>query len=904
VNAGRSSFASRYDHDVDTLRRDPPLQICRCRWVVLVGLLSFCLATIACSSRDSGPTRVVLVSIDTLRADHVGFMGSKLGATPQLDALAQRGTVFQTTISPAPLTLPSHTTLLTGLDPPSHGIHHNGLFSLDQEIPTLADHAHKAGLTTGAFIGAVVLDRRYGIGQGFDHYDDEIGDDVQLGGAFTERAADVVIDRAIDWIRRTEGRFFSWIHLYDPHLPWTAPAAFRKRFADPYLAEIAYTDAQVGRLVEAVEGLWPDERTLWIVTSDHGESLGEHGERSHAYTIYEATQRVPLMIVGPGVPTGQRVDTLARLSDVTPTILARIGVAPIANLDGRDLLDSAPPADSMLPAYSETRATEYDHGWSSLYSIRNERFHFIRAVEPELYDLEGDPNEIQNLASSQPGRVLELDAALEGVLSHARRTSAADELSATEQRQLAALGYLPNPRAVVRDLGQTGGLSPRDGLLQSSRWMRGRQLLENGRSRAAVEILCGLPSSSPLVSLDCSRAALSTGDLALAEARARSTLNAHPDAERVLADVLFGKGEYDDAEILYKRMTANQPDSGALLVALGHIAAAQGGPDRALELYRRATMMRLPSNEGLLMGSALLFRQRRIGEARQLFAQIDARDITRPNAAAELVSALQAAGDVAGARRLLLRALKIYPDADALERLLAPELALATSEHEWIRGRRLLELGKPDHAYRVLERADVGDPLIDLDRAWAAARSGRTREAQALARRAGAHQWAGVTLAEALIRDGEWDAAELLIEELQTKGLAFPNLKTMLGRIAEGRGQLDRAIAIYREAGNADAPAQEALWRWAALEIEAGRPDVAKGAMARFHLIDPYANARLVEAELVAGSIERAQQRLLDALTRHPDAEALLALEARLAGTTRNQQPYSTSSHAIGLPNP
>ena len=188
---------------------------------------ALCIGVLACGHDDRGddraaaqarPERIVLVSIDTLRADHVGFMGDPAAVTPALDRLAARGVVFETTVAPAPLTLPSHATLLTGLDPPAHGVHHNGLFELPATIPTLAHAARRAGLRTGAFIGAVVLDRRYGLARGFDVYDDEIGE-ARSDGGFAERPADVVVDRAIDWIAATDGRFLAWVHLYDPHLP-------------------------------------------------------------------------------------------------------------------------------------------------------------------------------------------------------------------------------------------------------------------------------------------------------------------------------------------------------------------------------------------------------------------------------------------------------------------------------------------------------------------------------------------------------------------------------------------------------------------------------------------------------------------------------------------------------------
>jgi len=830
----------------------------------------------------SRPARVVLVSIDTLRADHVGFMGSTLGVTPRLDSLARRGTIFGTTFSPAPLTLPSHTTLLTGMDPPKHGVHHNGLFALEKEIPTLARRAQEGGLETAAFIGAVVLDRRYGIAAGFDHYDDQIDLEDQHAGAFTERTAEIVVDRALAWISQTKGHFFIWVHVYDPHLPWSAPQPYRERFPNAYLAEIAYTDAQIGRLVESVERLWPDERTLYVVTSDHGESLGEHGEHSHAYSIYAATQHVPLVMVGPGIPAGERVDALARLCDVTPTILARLGLAPRTTLDGRDLF--GPIAnEGNLRAYSETRATEYDHGWSSLYSLRDRRYHFVRAPAPELYDLDRDPKELENLFSSQPDRAFEMDAALDKLLSEARRARTASDLSASTQRQLAALGYLPNPQASVRNLGEVGGPSPRDGLALASRWLRGLQLLANGRSHAAFKILCEMHSSSPLVGIDCSRAALLAGEVAIAEERARRALGTHPKAELALAEVQLAQQEYGDAQIRFDGLLAKEPESGSLLAALGRIAEARGDVDRALDLYRRATTSRRPSYEGLAKGSALLFREGRIAEARELMQQIDPDEMIRPDIASALIGELEAVDDIEGARQLLRRATARYPDADALERWQASSLALGIPDLEWVRGRRLLELGKPDRAYRVLKRAADNRPMIELDRAWAAARSGRNLEAIEHARRASGQTWAGVTLAETMIRAGKWDAAERIVKELQAKKTPFRNLKTMLGRIAEGRGEVDRAIAIYQEASNAIHPSEEAFWRLASLEFEAGRRNEGEAALAHFHTIDPYAHARLVEAELAAGSFRRAEQRLRDALTRHPDADGLLALEARMA---------------------
>jgi arylsulfatase A-like enzyme/tetratricopeptide (TPR) repeat protein len=832
------------------------------------------------------PERVVLVTIDTLRADRVGFMGDTRAVTPQLDRLAERGVVFETTLSPAPLTLPSHTTLLTGLDPPAHGVHHNGLFELAPTIPTLAEQARAAGLRTGAFVGAVVLDRRYGLARGFETYDDAIGE-ARTEGGYAERSADVVVDRALDWIGTTEGRFLAWIHLYDPHLPWAAPAPYARAIADPYRAEIAFADAQVGRLVDAVESRWPDGRTLWVVVSDHGESLGEHGERSHAYGIYEATQRVPLVIAGPGAPTGRRVRRLARLADVAPTVLARLANDAGTVFAGRDLL--ARPVDDHGDrlAYAETRATEYDHGWSSLYSVRDERFHYIRGVEPELYDVVRDPRELDDLAAESSDRVRAMDAALDRLLSTTGPTASDRDPTPQERAQLAALGYLPDPEARVRPLGAVGGRAPRDGLLEVDRMLRGRRLLAIGRPGVAKEVLCSTSTGSPLVRLACAQAALATGDLAAAEASARALLAARPEAEALLVEVLLSRGALDEAGARLAALATARPESGAVAVLQGRLAEARGDREAALDAYRRAATLRRPAEEGRVRAAVLLLREGRGAEAVAMLEAIERPEELHPAVAASLVEALAADGDAERARSWLTDALRLHPDAEALERLLASNAGLATPELEVARGRRLLELGKPDAAYRVLTSVRFDHPWVDLDRAWAALRSGRMEQARALAERVGEGDWKDVTLAEIAIRSGAWARAEERVRSLQARGVRYAELETMLGRIAEGRGERDRAREIYRSAADGERPGREALWRLAALEIEAGRRDAAEAALSRFGRVDPYANARLVEAELTAGSIQSARWRLAGALTRHPDAEALVALEARIEAVAR-----------------
>ncbi len=267
------------------------------------------LATLpGCRQQPVLPERIVLVTVDTLRADHVGAYGAAQARTPTFDAVAAQGVRFETAISPVPLTLPTHASILTGRTPPAHGVRHNSVFKLADGIPTLAERMRDAGFATAAFVAAFVLDRQFGLGRGFETYDDQMAGHPSGGSSisYAERPADAVIDAALGWLAGAPDRFFLWVHLYDPHAEYAPPLGFAAAFPrSPYDGEIAFADAQLGRLVAEIDRRWDPARTLLVFTSDHGESLGEHGEPTHGYTLYDATQRVPLLMRGPGLPPEQ-----------------------------------------------------------------------------------------------------------------------------------------------------------------------------------------------------------------------------------------------------------------------------------------------------------------------------------------------------------------------------------------------------------------------------------------------------------------------------------------------------------------------------------------------------------------------------------------------------------------------
>ncbi len=399
---------------------------------------------------------VLLVTLDTLRADRLGAYGSRDRLTPALDALAAAGTVFDEALASVPLTLPSHATILTGLEPPRHGVHDNGTYVLPADLPTLATRFKAEGYATGAFVGAYVLDRRFGLARGFDTYDDRI-ERAERGRSVleSERRGEVVVAAASSWLATRPTPFFAWVHLYDPHAPYEAPATFTTaNKGRPYEAEVAYADACVSSLLQASRTA--AERNggglLVVALADHGESLGEHGELTHGFFVYQSTLRIPFIVSGPGVPAGERRSGPARTADVVSTLLGRLGLKPPDALDGVDLFTkraAASYAESLYPA---------TFGWSPLRSMRQGDLKLIEAPRPELYDLASDAAEARDLSQARPGDVERLRAALRS-LRRGERAAARAPADAESAERLRALGYVAAaPAAEVRG----GGADPKE----------------------------------------------------------------------------------------------------------------------------------------------------------------------------------------------------------------------------------------------------------------------------------------------------------------------------------------------------------------------------------------------------------------------------------------------------------
>src|SRR5438093_1706910 len=366
---------------------------------------------------------VLLVTLDTTRADRLGCYGYAGARTARLDRLAAEGVRFENAFADAPITLPSHASLLTGLYPFEHGVRNNGNFYLPDRFETLATLLRKRGYRTAAFVSSFVLDRRYGLARGFESYDDRMEEAVALGsGGEAERRGDRTALACTRWLegyaaQRASTPFFVWLHLYDPHEPYRPPPPFRELFADhPYDGEVAFADVVVASVLEKLAQLGLLDRSLVVVVADHGESLGDHGEETHSMFLYESAIRVPLILWRPGVlPAGRVVASPVRTVDVAPTILDILGEPPLAAPHARSLRGTIDGRAPERPAaiYAETYVPKLYLNGAALRALREDRYKLIDAPRPELYDLDRDPGETQNRLEQEPALANGLRAELE-----------------------------------------------------------------------------------------------------------------------------------------------------------------------------------------------------------------------------------------------------------------------------------------------------------------------------------------------------------------------------------------------------------------------------------------------------------------------------------------------------------
>jgi arylsulfatase A-like enzyme/Tfp pilus assembly protein PilF len=598
---------------------------------------------------DPAALNLVVITLDTTRADRLGAYGYPRAGTPNLDALGQDGVVFDHASTAAPLTLPAHSTLFTGRFPPEHGVRDNGGYFLNDSERTLAEVLKARGYATGGFIAAYVLDSKWGIAQGFDTYVDDFDLSkykVMSMGAI-QRPGNEVVDRALPWIDgHRDARFFAWIHLYDAHTPYNPPEPFRSEHpGDPYQGEIAFADAQVGRVVELLRDRHLLERTVIVVMGDHGESLRDHGEAGHGFFVYESTMRVPLIVRVPyAAMRHRRIADPVRSVDVMPTVLDLLSVPKPANvvMDGASItpLMTGSRPEMGLEAYAEAVYPLHHFGWSDLRALRQGRYKLIAAPRPELYDLQADPTEQKNIFGDRKalgdrmlGRLADLEAHFK---ASAPAKSEAVEIDPDAKARLAALGYVGSFVASVgSDASRAGLADPKDKVHLFNKITDAREAArDENEIAAAMGLLDEVLKEDPKVI----------------------------DAWFALGMMSARRGRHEDAIGYYKHALALKSDDEEAVINMAHAYRALGRDNEALVGFRRFLELD-PKNAQVHYEIAQILIDR--GELATAATELQAALAVEPKMAAARnalgVVALNQ-GDLASAEKQIRQALDMKPD--------------------------------------------------------------------------------------------------------------------------------------------------------------------------------------------------------------------------------------------------
>lgn len=614
-----------------------------CACLLATAILSSCKHSESSGARTASttplrPLNLVVVTIDTLRADHLRCYGYPKIETASVDRIAQDGVLFENAVTQTPLTPPSHASMFTGLYPTAHHVRGNGGFILRPSTTTLATILQQQGWDTAAFISSVSLKRVFGLNQGFAVYDDQMpkAGKGQEFVADAERPAGQTVDRALRWMDAQSGKpFFLWVHVFDPHVPYNPPAPFRNQYKDrPYDGEIAYADHELGRLFDAVSKKSPPGKTLIAVLSDHGESLGDHGEYSHGVFVYDSTLRIAFIMSGPGIPAGLRVKQQARTVDLLPTVLELMGGRPPASVQGVSLTPFFAGKNAATDvSYAETLYPKINMGWAELRGIRTNRWKYILAPKPELYDLSQDPAETNNVIQSHAAEAQKLQAELAAI---AGKGTEKVETSTVDQRtleQLRSLGYVSGVSQPTFDL-KGKGVDPKDrlGVLK------------------AIEEADGPTSHLPFPHrIELLRQALKQDA-------------ANPTLYYSLGRNCERAGRYAEAIDVYRTAIRNGVESGWLRSRIGDFLVRSGRKTEAIPEYERAIRLD-PADTGTQTNLATAYVETgRLEDAERIFKGIIKIDETHAAAYNGLgVIAIQRQ-DTAAARSYFEKTVQLDPD--------------------------------------------------------------------------------------------------------------------------------------------------------------------------------------------------------------------------------------------------
>jgi arylsulfatase A-like enzyme/Flp pilus assembly protein TadD len=589
------------------------------------------LPPVGSAARADASPNVLLVTLDTTRADRLGAYGYEPASTPTLDGLAAAGVLFEQAYSPAPQTLPAHATMLTGREPPEHGARVNGKHTLGEGIPTLAEVLSERGYRTGAFVAAFVLDSKFGLDRGFEVYDDD------LSGAYeqevpealsTYRAGNVVVDSALAWLGEMAGSssdrpFFAWVHLYDPHWayhPHSELAGTPFQGQTSYDAEIAFVDLQVSRLLAFLDERGLTSETVVLAVADHGEGLEDHAEIEHGYLLNEEVLRVPWIVAWPGaLQAGHRVGAMVSLVDLFPTVLDLLGADPPEGIRGRSLAPALRgDVIESLPSYAETDLPYTSFGWSPMRSLTTEQWKYVRTPRRELFDRTTDRGELFNLASARPRELDEMDAQLAELEATFSVTESSQAILTTEERaRLASLGYLtgdaPEPTD-DRELRDMKEMIPTKALAGR---LRAGMVKGTMDDEEILEVARALVEQSPETALfhqHLGVALAAKGELEPAIAQFSEAARLDPgsaEAQYHLGDALWRQGRPDEAVARFRKSLELDPDYAPPHVGMGNVLGDRGQLDVAAGHYAEAIRLRPQYVEAHYNLANVLARRRR-----------------------------------------------------------------------------------------------------------------------------------------------------------------------------------------------------------------------------------------------------------------------------------------------------
>jgi len=577
-----------------------------------VGLFLFLPALVLASAApgaiaagDAAPSirpNVLVITIDTCRVDRIRCYGYPLARTSGVDRLAAGGVRCTNAATVAPITLPAHASILTGLYPPAHGVRDNGAYALSDSAVTLAERFKQAGYETSAFVSALVLSKLYNLTQGFDAYDDDLWEEDQpemfmirdRPGPKTAKLFTAWLD---GWHARGQAPFFAWVHMFDPHQPFNSNPPDAYLCPTPYDAEIAQADDGVEIIVKWLEGKGLLDQTFIVLTADHGESLGEHKEKTHAIFIYDATIHVPLVWrYPPLLPAGKVYDGPVRAIDIMPTVLAAAGVAGGDQTQGENLLgalrgDVAPPES---PQYCESLLSQVGFGMAPLHGVRLDGFKYIRAPRPELYDLRNDPKELDNLYDHRKDFAIQLEARLDAIMKQsdaiALDSSNKKPMDGETMEMLEALGYMASEESI----SAMGGMDPKDGIEIYEMLQKARGAARFGRwdicESLCRKLLERVPGHASALNMLAS-ALMRGGRLDEAEAVCVKSLESEPRQHRVhlmMANISIRRENLDEAEARIKKVFELSPKFPEAMIRMGYIERMRGNRKAAEEWIQKA----------------------------------------------------------------------------------------------------------------------------------------------------------------------------------------------------------------------------------------------------------------------------------------------------------------------------